>query len=67
MTTTVAAWVNTVELAARLAIHRKTLLRLSPFGPFPEGQHDRRGVLTDRAPLHWHPDATEAAFTHFQL
>ena len=68
MTTTVAAWVDTAGMAGRLAIHPKTLLRLrlAPFSPFREGQHYRRGGLTDRAPLHWHADATEVAFTHFQ-
>lgn len=60
-------WFDTAEMAVRLRIHPKTLLRLraARFTPFQEGVHYRRGGLTTRAPLQWHGDRCESAFTDF--
>lgn len=60
-------WLDTAEMAGRLGVHPKTLLRLraAPFNPFLEGMHYRRGGLTTRAPFQWHGDRCEAAFTDF--
>jgi len=60
-------WLDTAEMAGRLGIHAKTLLRLraAPFNPFREGLHYRRGGLTTRAPFQWHGDRCEGAFTDF--
>jgi hypothetical protein len=61
-------WVNTVEMAAFLGIHPKTLYRLKaiPNSPFKESVHFRRRGLTSRAPLQWSPELTEKAFTGFR-
>lgn len=69
MTSSVSAqWIPTPEMADRLGIHPKTLLRLrrQSFAPFREGMHYRRGGMTTAAPLQWHPEATESAFTSFR-
>lgn len=60
-------WLTTAGMAARLGIHPKTLLRLrgSAFSPFREGLHFRRAGLTIRAPIQWHGDRCEEAFTEF--
>ena len=60
-------WLDTAEMAGRLRIHPKTLLRLRAalFSPFREGVHYRRGGLTTRAPFQWHGDLCEQAFTEF--
>jgi hypothetical protein len=60
-------WLTTGQMAGRLCIHPKTLLRLraAGFSPFQEGEHFRRGGLTTRAPFQWHGDLCEKAFTDF--
>lgn len=60
-------WLTTFEMASRLHIHAKTLLRLRAalFSPFREGVHYRRGGLTTKAPFQWHGDLSEKAFTDF--
>jgi hypothetical protein len=60
-------WLNTAQMADRLGVHPKTLLRLrvASFTPFQEGVHYRRGGLTTRAPFQWHGDLCERAFTDF--
>jgi hypothetical protein len=60
-------WLSTGEMAGRVRIHPKTLLRLraSLFSPFREGVHYRRGGLTTRAPFQWRGDLSEQAFTEF--
>jgi hypothetical protein len=60
-------WLDTAQMAGRLRIHPKTLLRLRAalFSPFREGVHYRRGGLTTRAPFQWHGDLCEQAFTEF--
>ncbi len=60
-------WLSTGQMAGRLGIHAKTLLRLrgADFSPFREGVHYRRGGLTTRAPFQWHGDLCEQAFTEF--
>lgn len=61
-------WLDTAQMAICLGIHPKTLLRLrsADFTPFREGEHYRRGGLTTRAPLHWHSEKCEEAFTGFK-
>ncbi len=60
-------WLDTAQMAGRLRIHPKTLLRLrgADFSPFREGVHYRRGGLTTRAPFQWHGVLCEEAFTTF--
>ncbi len=60
-------WLNTAQMAGRLGVHPKTLLRLraAHFSPFQEGLHYRRGGLTTKAPFQWHGDRCEEAFTQF--
>jgi len=60
-------WLSTGQMAGRVRVHPKTLLRLraAPFSPFREGVHYRRGGLTTRAPFQWHGDLCEQAFTEF--
>lgn len=60
-------WLDTAQMASRLRIHPKTLLRLrgADFSPFREGVHYRRGGLTTRAPFQWHGVLCEEAFTTF--
>jgi hypothetical protein len=60
-------WLTTAQMAGRLGIHPKTLLRLrgSGLSPFREGVHYRRGGLTTKAPFQWHGDRSEEAFTQF--
>lgn len=62
-----AQWLDTAEMADRLSIHPKTLLRLraAEFSPFKEGSHYRRGGLTTRAPFQWQSELCEEAFTEF--
>jgi hypothetical protein len=61
-------WLETSAMAGHLGIHSKTLLKLRRLhgNPFREGTHYRRGGLTLRAPLQWHPLLTEEAFTSFR-
>jgi hypothetical protein len=63
-----SAWIETASMAGLLGIHLKTLLRLrrQSFSPFREGVHYRRAGLTTLAPLQWHVQATEEAFTCFR-
>ncbi len=60
-------WLTTAQMAGRLGVHAKTLLRLRSacFSPFHEGVHYRRGGLTTKAPFQWHGDRSELAFTQF--
>ena len=60
-------WLSADQMAGRLDIHPKTLLRLrtAAFSPFREGVHFRRGGLTTRAPFQWHGDRREEAFIQF--
>lgn len=60
-------WITTAQMAGRLGVHPKTLLRLraAGFSPFQEGLHYRRGGLTTKAPFQWHGDRCEEAFTLF--
>jgi hypothetical protein len=60
-------WLTTPQMASRLGVHPKTLLRLRAacFSPFREGEHYRRGGLTTKAPFQWHGDLCEGAFTAF--
>lgn len=60
-------WLSTGQMAGRLGIHPKTLLRLrgADFSPFREGVHYRRGGLTTRAPFQWNGLLCEEAFTTF--
>jgi hypothetical protein len=60
-------WLDTAQMAGRLRIHPKTLLRLRAalFSPFREAVHYRRGGLSTRAPLQWSGDISEQAFTEF--
>lgn len=60
-------WLTTVQMAGRLKVHPKTLLRLraASFTPFVEGRDYRRAGLTTRAPLQWHAALCEEAFTSF--
>lgn len=60
-------WLTTAQMAGRLGVHPKTLLRLraARFSPFREGEHFRRGGLTTKAPFQWHGERCEEAFTSF--
>ncbi|MFM7641539.1 MAG: hypothetical protein ACKO45_08315 [Cyanobium sp.] len=60
-------WLTTAQMAGRLGVHPKTLLRLraASFSPFCEGVHFRRGGLTTKAPFQWHGERCEEAFTAF--
>lgn len=60
-------WLTTAQMASRLGVHPKTLLRLraARFSPFREGEHFRRGGLTTKAPFQWHGERCEEAFTSF--
>ncbi len=60
-------WLTTSDMARRLGIHPKTLLRLrrQDFSPFNQGKHFRFGGITTAAPLQWQPAETELAFTSF--
>lgn len=60
-------WLTTAQMAGRLGVHPKTLLRLraAHFSPFREGEHFRRGGLTTKAPFQWHGERSEEAFTAF--
>jgi hypothetical protein len=60
-------WLTTPQMAGRLGVHPKTLLRLRAacFSPFREGEHYRRGGLTTKAPFQWHGDRSEEVFTSF--
>ena len=61
-------WISTPEMASRLGVHPKTLLKLRrcEFSPFREGVHFRRGGLSTLAPLQWETEAAERAFTSFR-
>ena len=60
-------WIDTATMAAHLGVHPKTLKRLkNTTAMFEEGIDYRFAGASTRAPLQWHLEATEEAFTRFK-